>query len=115
MMEREVAGGARNGYVRAGLRIASELSWHVDLRSPVDLFRLASSAGISIDIEEMAGREAMYVRSRQGVAIILHPRLLTRGSLGKRGRFTLAHELGHYLLDTAALRFGLCLNNLCLS
>jgi hypothetical protein len=70
----------------------------------LDLFRFAESLGIQVDVLELEGREAMYLRVGSQVRIILSRQLFYGSVLSLRGRFTLAHEIGHYFLDAVQLQ-----------
>lgn len=68
-------------------------------RLPVDVHRVAQRLGIRVAVNALEAREALFLRTPREVRIFLDPKLFNDGFLSARGRFSLAHEIGHYILD----------------
>lgn len=71
-------------------------------RLPVDPLRVAQEMGIRIVFRALDSRQALYIRDVRRTRIFLNEDLVINGNLSARGRFTLAHELGHHILDEVA-------------
>lgn len=68
-------------------------------RLPVDPLRIAQGMGIRVVFRALESREALYVRDPRQTRIFIDEDLVVNGNLSARGRFTLAHELGHHIFD----------------
>lgn len=69
-------------------------------RVPVDLHRVAQRFGIRVVEQPLESREALYLRTPRESRIFLDSALFdNQGLLTGRGRFTLAHEIAHHVLE----------------
>jgi hypothetical protein len=64
-------------------------------RLPVDVHRVAQRLGIRVAVHPLESREALFLRTPREARIFLDPKLFNDGFLSARGRFSLAHEIGH--------------------
>jgi len=75
----------------------AELIWkHFHVTPPVDLARIARELGIIVKISDLGYRiSGFYTNIESKPVIVLNKRINA-----SRQRFTLAHEIGHYLLSS---------------
>lgn len=86
---------ASNLKLKRVTEIASDLLNRTGLlKAPVDLEKVLNAVGISVEVADLGEDVSGLLAINNGKGFIAY----SMGQSGQRQRFTIAHELGHYLL-----------------
>lgn len=89
---------ASNLKLKRVTEVASELLNHVGImKAPIDLERVLTAAGIKAEAADLGEDVSGLLAIHRGKGIIAY----SEGQSRQRQRFTIAHELGHFMLHSA--------------